>query len=254
MAKAVTDRRKFKTRETPYMTLNKFAEYVSLPGAAALRRRRILEMIKFPEPGAPLWYAEGRSEIASKLAADDTEALVAVAKRLLLDKTGSPFALELREKSADAIRTFLSNSLGHLTALEGMELTVARGPGEEFPKLLIEGVEISVAPDLIVRGEAKGEKIVGLVKFHIVASQPLTEYAGSIGCTVLEKYAREHYLREDEKVSLEHCLLVDVFNTANPVFSAPKSFKKRWREIADTCIEIANLWPRITNPSDREEP
>lgn len=236
-------------RKTPYASVNKLAEWLDLPGAASKRRRQLLQRLKYPPKGIVAWYAEARTAIAAFLVHGSLDKLQAEAKQLARDKSGTEHQVKLRVASATAIRRFSDLVEAAELEFDNLEVRVYREPWLELPKLTIEGVSVSVAPEAKLTGHWRGKPVLGFVKLHSVKKHVLSDYAGSCAANILEQFGNEHFDGE-ATVSRRHCIVVDLFNRDQRVFRAPSSFKKRQEEIAEACAEIARQWDNIEPPKD----
>lgn len=121
--------------------------------------------------------------------------------------------------------------------LSGFSISVYDG---ENPKLEISGVDVSVNPDLIIRGDNRGQKMIGAIKLHISKNNKLNEEGAKNVATLLKEFVENHVAEDDEKVHLPFCFSVDTFGKS--VITAPKSFKRRMTYISSACEEIALWW------------
>lgn len=137
---------------TPRISVNKLAEYVVSKGG---RQRQILRDQKFPQDFKGMYYKEASEAIAACLVSslEDMSALER-AQSVLEQTTSEKIGTQRRINSnIDALETFES-MLGMIdlgTATPEM--------GEHAPeKLKIHNVEISVRPDIILRGKGNQAK------------------------------------------------------------------------------------------------
>ena len=108
------DTKGLKVRQKPYVSVNKLAEYVDLPGKASGRRLKLLRMLKFPDGAGASWYGEARPLIAQFFLDRDAAPLAAAANALRAARTGTKRQIELRDKSAEALETFLTRVVDRL--------------------------------------------------------------------------------------------------------------------------------------------
>lgn len=127
----------------------------------------------------------------------------------------------------------------HLTAQEPVQ-----GSHNGRVYMMIEGVRVSLRPDVILRGVSADEtEIVGIVKLHFSKSHELQKKGGLYVSTLLHQYAEESLARDGVIASRERCMVVDVRHGA--IYTAPECFKRRREEIAAACEEIAQRWASL---------
>lgn len=113
-----------------------------------------------------------------------------------------------------------------------------------FPKVtnkecIMAGVQITVAPDLIMRWEDNGNKYVGAVKFRI-AKNKLDFSAGRNAASLISYFLQKSIAKQGEIVDNAHCFFVDVM--ADVIYPAPLDTTLSLQEINDACLEYVTLW------------
>jgi hypothetical protein len=222
----------------PRISVNKLAEYVGAKGA---RQRQILRDQKFPSISG-MYYAEASTAVAACLASNmEDTSMIARAIRILEQKTPD---------KAGAMRRITAN-IDALEAFEAMldDIDLKQGTpelGEHRPeKLTMHGVEISVRPDIVLRGNGKsGKQLVGAVKVHFSRTFPMTDASAGYVAAVLQRYSEDKLIDGNEVVGSDYCFVIDVGsgNACKPV----KATAARLKDIEAECRNIAALWPTIT--------
>ena len=116
--------------------------------------------------------------------------------------------------------------------------------GEHAPaKLSYHGVAISVRPEIILRGEKKGKKLVGAVKLHFSKGFKMNEDSAGYVSAAVQEYCRRHVAGLDDVVNSEFCQVFDI--GSGQIFPGVKSTKSRLKDIEDTCQNIKDIWPNI---------
>ena len=228
-----------KTRLNPRISVNKLGEYLV---AKAGRRSTIISDQKNPRDFIVARYSAAADAIARSIAAGCDPLVIREAMEKLYDsspKTGwQQQNVELSVEALDRFLIFIDDiDLGGFEAVRPLE----GSPSD----LLVEGVIVSVKPDLYLR-EKTTKQLRGVVKLSILkgsvpkdGNEPDGEAAKYVG-TVVHQYAND-VLSPKEKILPTSCLILDVF--AQQVYDAPKSFKRRRNEVAAACREIARGWP-----------
>jgi hypothetical protein len=221
--------------KNPRVSVNKLGEYME---AKPTRREAIVKDAKTPKT-----FKGGRYNIARKIAKNY---FISNYDKSILTKGKSKLANKITTSNYQEQDKKLSiNLIDFIASLDFPDfgsLTVEKYDGDN-EKLNIEGVEISVYPDLIIRGKKRGKKIVGGIKIHISKNNPLTKEAGENISTVLKDFITKTVARTDEKVDNKICLSIDLFG--NSVTEAPKSFKTRMKNVHASCKEFAMWWDKL---------
>jgi hypothetical protein len=222
----------------PRISVNKLAEYM---GAKAARKRQILRDQKFPEFKGP-YYREA-SEAVSRCLASGLEDISTLARAIRVLNQMEP-------EKAGALRRINSN----LDAIENFEAMLDdidfKGGrpelGEHTPeKLAIWGVEVSVRPEIVLRGTASGGKpLVGALKVHFPKTFSLDADAGGYVSALLQRYSEEKLASPEEAVGSAYCFVIDV--GSRTVHPGVKSVRARFKDIESECRNIAALWSSIS--------
>ena len=221
----------------PRISVNKLGEYVVASGT---RQRSILRDQKFPGIGG-MYYAEAARAVSSCLASslEDTSEITQAIRILEQKSTDKVGALRRISANIDALESFEA-------ILDDIDMRGATAElGEQKPeKLVIHGVEISVRPEIILRGAGKsGKKQVGALKVHFPRTFPLTNVSAGYVAAVLQRYVGDKLI-DDEIVAPTYCFVIDV--GSRTVHSSVKATAARLKAIESDCQNIAAIWPTIT--------
>lgn len=221
------------------ISANKLAELLVSPSAT--RRRRIVFDQKHPKDAIVARYREASSPISEFLTSGDFNSAVidTAVVRLRTDDTGTEWALEDRQNTADALEQFLQLA----PSLPRDDVTYR--PGQpDAAKMLIEGVSVSVRPDFVLTYKRRGRVYSGAVKLHYVKNEEsaLQRRGAEFVAVLLHEWLRQF---GPSGATPQHasCLSVDVFRRA--IVPAPKSVTRRWDEIVAGCQEVAARWPQL---------
>ncbi len=216
----------------PKLSVNKLAEYIY---ASPLRRKRILEQSKHPKNYITTLYSEVRE----------------IMKTYILKGRDITFL----EESIEAInnkpvkdhqKKDKENELMALTALKNMDLSFLNEcefakPKGITPSMSINGVIISVNPDLLVYKKNKSQ--IGALKLHIIKTNNLSKEAQKSVSVLLNEILLSSMPDSTSSIKPSLCLSVDLFK--NSVECCPKSYKTRLENIEAACEEIAAVWDKI---------
>jgi len=223
---------------SPRISVNKLAEFM---GSKAGRQRQILRDQKFPEDFKGMFYREASEAIARCIASnlEDTTHLTSATKLLNQmnpDKIGTARRIN---SNIDAIESF--EAMIDKVSLHGADAEL----GEHRPeKLSIHGVEVSMRPEIILRGKGKaGKEMVGALKLHFSKAFPLDADSAGYVSALLQRYSEEKLIENDQLVGAAYCGVVDLGSKA--VYPAVKSIAQRMKDIEAACQNVAGLWPTI---------
>lgn len=104
---------------------------------------------------------------------------------------------------------------------------------------VIEGVHVTVSPDLILRWEENGTKYIGAIKFRIGKSK-LTRTIGNKAASLLAHYLHEEVAQTDEVVDHAHCFFVDIMD--DRLYTAQPDITPYMESIREACVEYGILW------------
>jgi hypothetical protein len=220
-------------RPFPRISANKLGEYLVSP---PLRRRDIIERQKYPCTFIGAYYEPARATIVDYLLGHvDRAGLLGRTEALVAAEHPSSWAQHQAHGCAEAVLRFLDLE-PHLD-LRGM--TPVHVP--EHAALDVEGVRISVYPDLVLEGvDHRGRRQVGALKLHFPKAHPHTETSAEYVATLLRLHAQRFMLSRGH-VSEHACLVIDVFS--GRIVSAPRGHVRRFRDIGAACDEIRRAWP-----------
>lgn len=226
----------FESRPHPRISVNKLGEYLVSP---PLRRHDILERQKYPLDLVASYYEPARRLLVDFL-------LGAIGRASVLGIVGTwtegstwsrPFDQRRARGCADAVLRFLAD-------LPGLDFHGLRPVTVDLiPTLHLEGVTVSIKPDLMLRGvDARGRTTYGAVKLHFPKAHPVSEVSAQYVATLLKVHLREAFGRA-VRIDPECCIAVDVFRGTK--VTAPRADRRRLRDVAAACQEIRRVWPQV---------
>lgn len=219
----------------PRVSVNKLGQYVRARTPA--RRRTIVEDQKHPPDFKTLWYRDARM-IARDFIVDglgDVQGLRTRAAELAarLGDTQPDKAARLQAEALFALGEMVDGF-----DVDGLELEV--GP-DRAEKLVIEGVEVSVQPDVLLRDPRTNR--IGALKLHFAKTDDLQldQEAGLDVAALVRWYVEKHmpHAACDPKL----CQAVDVFG--GHVYLAPKAVKRQRDQIEAALREYAMWWNAV---------
>lgn len=228
------DEYKPKVRIEPRISLNKLAEYLSTNKAS--RRERILLDQKYPPTFQTIRYDAARQIMQQLLASDkcNTQEIQSKISGLASKKPANEFDERMIKANVEALEYFKEL----VPSLAFLDWTLTLGTHAPTP-LRLNGVDISVRPDLLVSSKTKTGVSTGGIKFNITKGSIHTkESADYVGAVMLE-----YLSHAGENASHTLCSTIDIFG--KKVVQAPKAIANRMKDAASACAEIARVWPAL---------
>ena len=224
----------------PVISVNKLGEYIV---SRAARQRTLLRQRKYPndEFNVGMFHREAADSIQMYIAGGG------------IDPKPLENALNsLNQKTPDkigTIRRINSNAERLERFLEMLDDINLMGtdaePGEISPeRMKICGVQISVRPEIILRGTGpKGQNLIGAIKLQLSSSAKFNEEAAGYVSAAVQEYCKRFFINDNEIVHAPYCQIIDVGNGI--VFPGVKATVRRMKDIEAECQNIAGLWPSI---------
>lgn len=223
----------------PRISVNKLAEYMV---SKAARQRKLLRDRKYPDPDFQMgmYHKEASEAVAAYLVGDqlntqNIDTQIQIIKQQNPGKIGTQRRLN---SNIEAMERFL-DMLDDFDFGDHVPSLGAHAP----QKLTFHNVAVSVRPEIILRGNKKGKKIIGAVKLHFAKGFEMDEEAAGYVSAAVNEFCVRHVADDDETVSSELCQVFDI--GSGTIFPGVKSTKRRLQDIEDTCQNIAAIWPTI---------
>ena len=227
---------KLRVYATPRMSVNMLGEYVN---ASASRRNAIIKDSRI----VPTYIAKRynyASDIISKYISSGKSDINLLRKEIVLLKTGtysSKYEKEMAMFSVEAVSAFLNHADVITNIFESSKLEASIH--FNFHKINLEGVEISIRPEIILKS-SKTKEIIGFIKLYFSKNNELDLDRGDfITCLGRNYFNEGHSLNLAEK----NCFVLDVFR--GELMTAPRAFKRRMSDISASCREISDRWDRF---------
>lgn len=243
-------------KEDPELTANQLAAYLR---ASAQRQETILRSAKYQTydtTAKRIRYKSARTAIARCLASNRSdlkpvfEEKAKITRFLENVESAKEHASDFKINDAKLTIEALDAFVGSLNALPFSQFRFELGQHRP-PKIDIEGVAISVRPDLVVLGHNREHepRAGGLLMYFSksVDESRLGERKefGVTASTLVYRYAEEH-LANKAPGDRRLCFSLDVF--AQRAHAAPNSYKRREANIEAACRSISRQWTLIDPP------
>ena len=219
-------------RVDPRISLNALAEYLTAPPG---RRRAIIVDQKRPKAFQVAYYSDAERAIATSwsngLDESPLERVVEALRRKPIDKAWDRARQESTIQAIHSFREMVRR--GAVPQIYGIRAT--RSQAEP---LVVSGVSVSIRPELL----STSDSVAGGVKFYLSKSTPLTVERGAYAGALLHMYFTSTS-RSASAVDPQNCFVVDVFAMSS--IAAPKSFRRRRRDVEAACSEIVAIWDDV---------
>jgi len=216
------------------ISINQLADFCK---GTESKKRNIVKQQKNPNTFKMAYYQLAKARIKKTLelkgkitpilsGIDELKNRKPVKKRQISDK----------QVSIEAMHRFISIKLPKL--LTDTEYEVFKPTKSK--SLLINGVEIIISPDLIIRGKINGITFLGGFKVHISKSNIFDIDQQNIVASSIFKYLETVIAEKDEIVLPELCLSLDVFGSGFVPTSS--NLENTLENIETVCEEIKVYW------------
>lgn len=217
----------------PRISVNKLAQFATVKSA---RQREIVHDQKYPTEFKGMYYREASEAVASCLASG-LEDLSGPEKAILLLKQQTPDKLGTQRRIASNIGA-LESFLNMLDDIDLGGATATLGENSQ-PHLTIHNVQVSVRPELILRGSGKGGKLVGALKVHFPSTYALDEDSAGLVSAVTQEWCKA-FKPDDGATFGPYCSVVDV--GSKTFFPGVRATVQRMKDVAAACQNYAALW------------
>lgn len=220
----------------PEISINQLAEFST--GTTATKRRIVNQQIKVDKRLVP-WYQQAKSSIRIYLRNVSTYTAIDTGIEILRRKQPQTDRQKIDQKvSIEALEKIRSLKIPKI--LLAMDYEFIK-PGVKT--LTIEGVDIIIAPDAVIKANFKGKTVYGAVKIHISKGKPFDQSQAQCVATLLHKYLSTVVANKNEIVLPELCFCLDVFS--DRVVGAAEKQGRVINEIKDYCLEVKRIWSTL---------
>ena len=216
----------------PKVSINPLIAFVE---ATERRKSSIVKEQKKPSIIKVAPYATARTAMKRYLKDGfDEECIYNAIDNLQSQQPNSKWALNNAVNSIEALRHFIEMNFPQRVGK--IHCSFSKAAKKEC---MLEGVVITVAPDLILRWEDNGKRYIGAIKFRISKNE-LSFSAGRHAASLISYYLRQTIAESDEIVDNSHCLFVDVMDDV--IYPAPMDITHSLDVISNACYEYSTIW------------
>jgi len=216
------------------ISINQLADFSKATDA---KKRRIIRQQKEPNKFMVAYYQLAKARMKKTIENHgDLEPILNGMADLLSRKPEKVRQISDKVVSLEAMKRFINLKLPDL--LCNVPHEVIKKP--KFKSIFLNGVEIIISPDVIIRLELDGKKYLGAVKIHISKNNVFDNLQSRYISTLLFKYLKEVIAKDDEEVLDSLCLSIDVFGDS--IISVPNNFSDTVNDIEMICDEVKTVW------------
>ncbi|MEI6683555.1 MAG: hypothetical protein WCO44_13040 [Bacteroidota bacterium] len=216
-----------------HLSINQLVEFRVATDAG---KRRIIRQQLNPDQFRVQWYQLAKACIRASIRQNcDPKPIYEGLKALAARKAVTKHQQSDKATSIEALERFLDLQLPstlrsmHYATIKPLDKTVE-----------ISDVEITVAPEIVIRGEVGGKKVVGGVKIHISKGKPF-DYEQSLQvAAVIYRFLEEKVALPGELVMPELCFSLDIFG--DRIVQAPSDLTRVINSIDQVCNEVKVHW------------
>ena len=141
-----------------------------------------------------------------------------------------------KKVSIEAMEKFLKLKLP--TLLKNIDFEIIKVGKKK--SIFINGVEILISPDIVIKGKINGETFIGGLKLHVSKSNKFDNEQQQLVACALYKFLETEIAKDNEIVLPELCLSLDIFGNGF-VTTTPK-INLIIDNIHNLCAEIKQYW------------
>lgn len=201
------------------------------------KKKRIIKQQKTPNPFLTAWYQMSKARIKKSLQNNgDLAPVFKGIEELKNRKPEKKRQITDRIVSIEAMHRFVQMKLPKL--LLDTEYEVIKKVKKK--SFILNGVEVLISPDVIIKGKVDGQVFIGGFKLHVSKSGKFNREQQSIVASCLYKFLEEEIAGKDEIVLPELCISLDIFGEGLVTPSA--NIENTLKNVGFLCDEIKQYW------------
>ncbi len=216
------------------ISINQLADFSK--GTEA-KKRAIIRQQKNPNPLKVFWYQLAKARIKKSISErGDLEPILLGIDELKTRQPKNKRQATDRNVSVEAMERYIKMQIPNL--LKDYEYEILKRP--KIKSILINGVELIVSPDLVLKLHMDGVDYIGGVKIHISKHNTFDGKQQSYVASAVHRYLETIVAKDEQEVLPELCLSIDIFRGS--LVSAPTNIDERIRDIEVICEEVKKMW------------
>jgi len=219
---------------TPYITVNKLAEYML---ATPTRRRQIIKSLKEDKDFRKLYYAEVKNTLPGFFRSGYDHSKIDTAIKRIEKKKGTTSWDDT--DNPNSILALECLKIAILPDLSNYEIVTNIG---KLQDLNLKGVNISIKPEIYLKHKESDK--IGAIKAHIAKTK--TSQLDSTGLQYAATIIKCGFMSlgySEAEIDNRGCISIDIFQKSFDV--APRAYKRNLGALEASCEEISARWATI---------
>jgi hypothetical protein len=150
-------------------------------------------------------------------------------------KPQTKWQLNDKSVSIEALRRFINVKVPII--LKRLDYQVIK---PKTKTLELKEVDIVVAPDVVIKGNFRGQTVIGGIKIHISKTKPFDFVKAQTVSSIICKYLKESVANKGDLVLPELCFCLEVFDER--MVAAPATYEQIISKVKDLCDEVKLYW------------
>jgi hypothetical protein len=211
-------------------------QLVNFYGSTENGKKGIIAQQLVPDRFRIPWYQLTKSRIKKSITLKgDLEPVYDGIKTLMARTPKSTRQETDKRVSIEALERFVKMRLPK--ALQNVDYSIVKTNNKFVP---FAGIDIIVAPEIVVTAVIGGKKVVGGIKIHISKSKPFDIKESKISASTVFLFLQDEYASKGYEVLPQFSFCLDVF--AGRIVSAPNTDDSIYKELEGICEEIIMLY------------
>ncbi len=216
------------------LSINQLTEFYS---GTENKRKRIIEQQKIPNKFLLPWYQQAKAGMRRYFTDINEISPILKTIDLIVKKpaTEKKWTQTNKQVSIEAMQRLLEMKMPSILRNNPYEIIKPHDKTVD-----IYGLNIIVAPEVIIKVNIEGKNVYGAIKFHISKSKPFSNEQASISTSIIYEYVKKKVAGKDGIVIPELCFSLDVFGLG--LVHAPVNRVRQLNSLSVICNEVINLW------------
>ena len=218
------------------ISINQLAEFND---ATDYTKRKIIERQLDPDPLRISWYQLPKARIKKSIELKGDLNPVYDGISTLMNRNPIKERQKIDKRvSLEALERFVKMKLPSI--LDEVDYEVIK---PKIKSTYIKGVEVIIAPEVIVKGNLNGNPIYGAVKIHISKNKPFDLQKSRLVASAMVTYLKNEIAEKDSEVIPEMCFSLDVFS--GRIISVTDDDYPIYSRVDEICDEVKRLWSKV---------
>jgi hypothetical protein len=218
------------------ISINQLADFSASSDA---KKRSIIKQQLNPSVFKVPRYQLAKARIKKSIELNDIAPINAAIKILEDKKPTTDFQLNDKKVSLEALKKYKKMRLPKI--LSELDYSVV---AVQVKRFMFSGIDIIVAPEIIIKGSLNGKIVYGGIKIHFSKTKPFDFNQAQYVACIIFQYLKKGVAGKD-KVLPELCFCLDVFD--EKFVPAPDQPDKMNATIEGFCKELKSIWDKTVS-------